>query len=223
MTRRRSSSLAFFAAMAPLVGQTPKADSPTANFRVLVDLAQTDVVVADRAGHPVRDLEAGDFQLFDNGQLQTITNFSWVDVAPSAKKPQATSRHSTLALPPASVPQRNDLRRAFVLMVDDVGTNTFDLVAALPEIRLFMAEQIHNDDLAAVRASRGGMGVYEQLTNNKSQLYAAIDRIGHRPAWLSCDYIPPFVSEANQKNFHYVPGDFINSTNFCQARDGNQN
>jgi len=194
---------------------------PDTKIRVSVDLAQTDVVVTDRAGHPVRNLEAGDFQLFENGQIRTITNFSWVDVAPPAQKPQASARHSTLALTPASIPQRGNPRRALVLMVDDAGTSASDLQAALPEIRRFAAEQIHIDDLAAVTASRGGMGVYEQLTNDKNQLYAAIDRIGRRPAWLSCDYIPPYVSENNEKYFHYAPGDFINSTNFCQPADKN--
>ena len=202
-------------------GQSPASNPPGINIRISVDLAQTDVVVTDRAGHPVRDLEASDFQLFENGQLRPITNFSWVDVAPLAQKPQASARHSTSALPPASIPRGDDLRRAFVLMMDDAGTNAFDLQAAVPEVRRFVAEQIKANDLAAVTASRGGMGMYEQLTNDRNQLYAAIDRIGRRPAWLSCDYIPPYVSENNEKYFHYVPGDFINSTNFCEPADKN--
>src|SRR5665213_3525483 len=126
---------------------------PDTKIRVSVDLAQTDVVVTDRAGHPVRNLEASDFQLFEIGQIRTITNFSWVDVAPPAQKPQASARHSTLALTPASIPQRGNPRRALVLMVDDAGTSASDLQAALPEIRRFAAEQIHIDDLAAVTAS----------------------------------------------------------------------
>ncbi|MDE3198140.1 MAG: VWA domain-containing protein [Acidobacteriota bacterium] len=190
------------------------------DFRVSVNLAQTDVVVVDRSGRPVRDLEARDFELLDNGKIQTITNFSWVDAVPPPNARPARDAAS-LSLLPASIPHREDLRRAMVMLVDDAGTSTADLAAILPMLRRFVSEQIQPGDLAAFMASRGGMGLFERLTSDKRQLYAAIERIGQRPAWLSCDYVPPFVPEKNAELFHYVPGDFILTPNACPPADKN--
>jgi VWFA-related protein len=214
--------IAAILALAALVAAQPS-DSQSRDpvIRVSVNLAQTDVVVTDSAGRPVTDLEAHDFQLSEDGKPQAITNFSWVDVVPSTLARPATVRNTTGGMPPASIASREDLRRAIVLMVDDAGTNTSDLAGILPALRHFIDEQIEPGDLAAITASRGGMGVYEHLTSDKRQLFAAVDQIGRRPGWLSCDYVPPFVSANNAKYFQYVPGDFILSAHACQPADKN--
>jgi VWFA-related protein len=216
-----SASSAQTAPIASAPGSTQSNNAGEVNIRISVDLAQTDVVVVDHAGHPVRDLEAADFRLSDNARPQTITNFSWVQVTPSASATRVSAPKSVPGLQPASIGELKDLRRAFVLLVDDAGTSTADLAGMMPALRRFVAEQIQSGDLAAVMASRGEMGVYELLTSDKSQLNAGIERIGHRPGWLSCDYVPPFVSAMNAQHFGYVPGDFILSSNFCAPADKN--
>jgi VWFA-related protein len=215
------SVLPLIAVTLSLAGQTtlPRQGEPL--VRVSVNLAQTDVVVTDSSGHPVRDLESRDFEIFEDGKKQTITNFSWVDVVVPPLNAVATPSSTRSITPPARVPRREDLHRAIVLMLDDAGTSTADLAAILPAMRRFVAEQIQPGDLAAVTASRGGMGIFERLTGDKNQLYAAIDRIGHRPGWLACDYVPPYVSKLNAETFGYVPGDFIFSSNFCQPANKN--
>jgi VWFA-related protein len=136
----------------PAFGQT---------FRVTVDLVQVDAVVTDSKGKLVRNLEAADFQVFEDGKPRTITNFSWVEagVAGAAGKP----------------------RRSIVLMADDSYWHAEeDVPPLLNSMRKFVAEQLGPGDLAAVTASRGGMGFYQQFTGDKQQLYAAIDRLVHR-------------------------------------------
>ena len=44
-------------------------------FKLRVNLVQVHVIVRDAAGKPVENLRKEDFQLFDNGKLQAITNF----------------------------------------------------------------------------------------------------------------------------------------------------
>ena len=41
-----------------------------------VSLVNVDVIVTDRAGNHVRGLTAADFELYENGKLQPITNFA---------------------------------------------------------------------------------------------------------------------------------------------------
>lgn len=47
-----------------------------AAFTSAVDLVRLPVVVLDKAGVPVRGLSAGDFEVFENGQRQTVTSFA---------------------------------------------------------------------------------------------------------------------------------------------------
>lgn len=69
---RRLSSL--FLALACLLGaQTPEASEP--HFSVKVNLVRVLVSVFDKAGHPIPDLKASDFQILDSGVPQNITTF----------------------------------------------------------------------------------------------------------------------------------------------------
>ncbi|HET7436211.1 MAG TPA: hypothetical protein VFN10_15990 [Thermoanaerobaculia bacterium] len=41
-----------------------------------VSIVNVDVVVTDKRGHRVRNLAADDFEIYENGKRQTITNFA---------------------------------------------------------------------------------------------------------------------------------------------------
>src|SRR5689334_18949643 len=76
-------------------------------FRSTTDLIQIDAVVLDKAGRPVRGLTKTDFQVFDNGRLQTI----------SAIVEQNHERHAApLSLDVAS----NTAERLLVFVLDDL-------------------------------------------------------------------------------------------------------
>src|SRR5947209_12907660 len=67
--------------------QTPKNkpqnpdDEPI--VRLSTALVQLDAVVTDGHGHIVRDLKADDFEVYEDGKLQKITNFSFISVQPT--------------------------------------------------------------------------------------------------------------------------------------------
>ena len=126
-----------------------------------------EAVVTTTGGRAIRNLEAPDFEIRENGAVRPIAEFSWVELSP-APRPQ---------------PAPQDGRRTIVLMLDDVGTTWDDLVAVIAASRKFVEEQIEATDSVGVTASRGGMGIYQQFTSDKRQLRAAIDRIGKRPCW----------------------------------------
>jgi len=175
--------------ISPLLAAQQGGTAPRATFRVNVDLVQIDAVVTDAKGHPARNLEAADFQVLEDGRPQTITSFSYVEVTkgtPGAVPSAADTRTSPRKL------ASEDVRRVVVLMFDDAGTDSYQLVQAIDAGRKFVDTQLAPGDLASVMVSRGGMGFYEQLTNDKRQLHAAIDRIGRRRGWLVCDQpLPP--------------------------------
>src|SRR6266849_894846 len=54
-----------------------------------VHVVNVDVVVTDRAGNPVPGLKREDFELYENGKPQAISNFYEVSPSPPAPLPAA--------------------------------------------------------------------------------------------------------------------------------------
>jgi VWFA-related protein len=146
-------------------------------FRVSANLVQVDAVVTDSKGNHIRNLEAADFQIFEDGKPQKITYFSRME----GNRTPARAGDAGLG---SGNPAKEEVSRSIVFMFDDGTTHAEELVMpVIPAVRKLVAEQVGPHDLMAVTASRGGMGFYQQLTNDKQQIYAALDRLGHRPGF----------------------------------------
>ena len=61
-------------------------------IRINVNLVQVDAVVTDSRGNPVTDLKADDFEVFQDGKPQVITNFEFVDVKTAAARRRPRQR-----------------------------------------------------------------------------------------------------------------------------------
>src|SRR5665213_2790676 len=136
---RTESLLRFVALVASallLCGQEPAPTNPS--FSVSVNLVQVDAVVTDLRGHAVRDLQKDDFEILEDRKPETITNFSWVEVAPPPPPPSAPSLGGAVSRPtggpPALTAQKNDIRRSIVLMLDDFSLRWEDLTPILPDM-----------------------------------------------------------------------------------------
>src|SRR6185436_7793626 len=66
------------AGQAPAGQAAAQGQGPT--FKVQVDYVEVDVLVTDARGNYVRDLKKEDFQIFEDGKPQGVTNFSFVDI-----------------------------------------------------------------------------------------------------------------------------------------------
>jgi VWFA-related protein len=58
-------------------GQPPAGDQPPAppTFKAGIDFVRVDVIVTDKKGNPVVDLKAEDFEVFEDGDRQTVESF----------------------------------------------------------------------------------------------------------------------------------------------------
>src|SRR5436190_10843518 len=84
----------------------PEADSQDV-VRITTNLVQVDVVVT-KGDKVVSDLQPEDFEIFEDGKPQTITNFSYVsnvpDAAPAKPTAFARAKDKTAApVPPAKI------------------------------------------------------------------------------------------------------------------------
>ncbi|MBL8151107.1 MAG: hypothetical protein JNN15_14365, partial [Blastocatellia bacterium] len=65
--------------------------------RVSTRLVEVDVVVTDKNGKYLKDLTADDFEIYENGKLQAITNFTYVE-KDTKLKTSSSSTGTTLGI-----------------------------------------------------------------------------------------------------------------------------
>lgn len=153
--------------------------------RISVTLVQVDAVVTDKQGKPVTDLKSSDFEIYEDGRRQRITNFSYVSTKPlaaSTNLSKAEPRSKTPLPPVPPVRLRPDqVRRTIALVVDDLGLS-FESTAYVREaLKKFVDEQMQPGDLVAIIRTGAGMGALQQFTADKRQLHAAIERVRWNP------------------------------------------
>jgi VWFA-related protein len=124
--------------------------------------------VTDSKGHQVTDLTPADFQVFEDGKLQKLTHFSYVQVTPVAQggaelkaaRAQAFPQLRVRPLPPPPLAQLRpeDVRRTIVLMVDDLGLSFESMALVRSSLGKFVSEQMQPGDLVAVCRTGAGSG-----------------------------------------------------------------
>ena len=156
--------------------------------RISVTLVQVDAVVTDKQGKPVTDLKSSDFEIYEDGRKQQITNFSFVGTtadsgtSPPPATPNPESRPKTPLSPGPPTRLRPDqVRRTIALVVDDLGLSFPSMGAVRDALKKFVDQQMQPGDLVAIIRTGAGMGALQQFTADKRQLYAAIDRVRWNP------------------------------------------
>jgi VWFA-related protein len=144
-------------------------------FRAAIDLVHMDVSVLDRDRRPVRGLKAEEFEIYENGKLQTLSTFSAIDI-PDVAEPSTPWMKE---VPPDT--RRNDTlndRRLFVMVLDDASAQ-LDLAAlrtAKDTARRFI-DLLRPTDLMAIVFTLKNQHA-QDFTSDRARLLAAVDRFG---------------------------------------------
>ncbi|MGH9764211.1 MAG: VWA domain-containing protein, partial [Blastocatellia bacterium] len=152
--------------------------------KIGVTLVQVDAVVTDDHGNPVRDLKPEDFEVFEDGHKQRISNFSFINTLSSPAQPHPAAvkppDKSALYIPPPNLlPEQ--VKRTIALVVDDLSMSPSSIIETKQALKKFVSDRMEPGDLVAVIRTGGGMGALQQFTSDKRRLYAAIDRIWWNP------------------------------------------
>ena len=149
-------------------------------FKVKVNLVLVRVVVRDGQGNPVGGLHQEDFQVFDNGKLQSVRQFSAEGSGVKNREPQSVAEATapSTATPGPTAPVIPTHFVAYVF--DDVHAEFGDLV------RVRQAANQHIDalqptDRAAIFTTSGQGNV--DFTDDRATLHSALDRM--RPTVVS--------------------------------------
>jgi len=159
-----SGGLAFNSTVQSLSGATAAATQSDSSFRlrVDVDLATIEVTVLDKKGNPVSNLKKEDFQLYEDGKEQEILSIDEVN-----------SRASSLGAGPID---ENALRRGKIVLIifDDTTIPQLYFQKSRDSAAAFVKENMRPQDLFAVACRGASMKIFQNLTDDRQDVLAAI-------------------------------------------------
>jgi VWFA-related protein len=140
-----------------------------------VHVANVDVVVLDRAGNPITGLTKDDFQLFENGKPQPLTNFyemrSQTLATPSEAAVAAVP--ATVAAPPE--PSAEALKRSIIIFFDSSSVAFFARNKAIGSLQRLMSTLVREGDDAMIVSWNNSMQVVQPFTSDRATLQRGVE------------------------------------------------
>lgn len=204
-------------ALPALAQQTTPTPPDDQVVRISTDLIQIDVTVTDKRGKVVTDLGPDDFEIFENGDRQEISNFSFISrVAGSATASDVPAAAGAAPMNSPRQIQRGEVRNTIAVVVDDLNMSFGSVYYARRALKKFVDTQMQPNDLVAIIRAGGGVGALQQFTSDKRLLHAAIDRIRWNP--LGAAGIDPLLSVGQTPTD--VTDRFLSEANAIAQRGG---
>ena len=165
---------------APSAAQQPSEQQqpPGVTFRAEVNYVEVDARVTDGQGRFVADLDATDFQVFEDGQPQKVSVFSVVNLpVERAARPLFASRPIE---PDVQTNLSGLTGRVYLIVLDDLHTNALLSTRTRNAARQFVERYMGVNDVAAVVHTSGRTDAAQEFTSNPRLLLAAIDKFSGR-------------------------------------------
>jgi VWFA-related protein len=165
------------------IGQGSATQVRTPVFRVSTELVQTDVMVFDKEGRFVNGLRRDDFELRIDGKVKPVEFFERVAAGTAYEASQLTAARGVLSSGGnGPVPRRApDRGRTIFFYVDDLHLDLGSLNATKKLVSDFIEKEMSQDDEVALASASGQIGFLQQLTDDKTVLRHALQRIALRP------------------------------------------
>jgi VWFA-related protein len=134
-----------------------------------VRVANVDVVVVDKAGKPIVGLTKDDFQLFENGKPQPLTNFYEIRSQTLTTAASAPTPETVAAAPEPTAEAR---KRSIVIFLDATSIAVFSRNKAMDSIQRMLSTLVRDGDDAMIVNWNRGLQVEQPFTSDR----AALDR-----------------------------------------------
>ena len=171
---------ALLSPLSPLFAQEPAQPiaSPGGTIRISTELVLVNVVARDKKGNPIRDLEKGDFTLYEDGKKQEISSFDFEDVdqlqnaggptvTGAAPGTPGTLLHSSKKAPP-TLDARD--RRLILLFFDFSAMEPEQVDRSVDAARKFIQTKMQPADLIAMVSLATNMHVDCDFTDDQKKL-----------------------------------------------------
>ena len=181
--------------------QTPERKTTQDQPDVLVvntEVVQTDVMVFNKEGRFVDGLKREDFELRVDGKPKPVQFFERIQTGSINEEQQiaaARGRARTTANDSATTgPRPLDRGRPVYFYIDDLHMDVAGLNDTRKLILTFINTHMRQNDEVAIASASGQIGFLSQLTDNKTVLRAAVDRLKLWPYSVR-DYQTPRMTE----------------------------
>ena len=171
--------IAMFAAGSGTVAQAPETpevrgheSGPSFRIRVETNLVTVTVVVRDKDGRPVGNLEKKDFRLFDSGKLQEITGFRVETAAPKPAAAEAPASKSGETITPVARPTPE---RFVALFFDDFHMPIEDVTRTRSAAWHYLSTAVRPEDRVGIFTSSAKEQV--DFTTDRDKLHDALFRL----------------------------------------------
>ena len=142
----------------------------TVTQRIDVSVVNVDVVVTAPDGTPVRGLTRDDFQLFEDGVAQPITNFYAVE-----NSPRQVEGSDPKATPPVEDPR---FRRKVLVLIDNNHLTKRGRELAIQRVEEFISDRFRGGEYDwSIAAIGSHVGMVMPLTSNKEIIHATLKAI----------------------------------------------
>ena len=154
----------------PPPAPAPPADSAAQPpiFRGGINYVRVDVIISDKAGNPVADLQASDFDVSEDGKPQKIDTFKLVKLdggtADSIKEPPKEIRND---FDEESEAARDDVR-LFAIFLDDYHVRRGTSMAVRSQLARFIDTQIGPSDMVGVMYPLEATGSVRMTRNHSA-------------------------------------------------------
>jgi VWFA-related protein len=183
---------------AGLAQQRASEQSDDVIIRISTDLVQTDVAVLDKQGRFVEGLQREQFDLLVDGKLQNISFFEQVAAGSGREAVLVTASRDTRPAPerdkaptdPGSSVVRG---RTVFFFVDDMHLSPDSMRRTQETLQRFVTDTMGNSDQVAITTASGQLGFLQQLTNDKTVLGLAIERLKPRATNITDLAQPPMT------------------------------
>ncbi len=170
----------WIAGQAAPQGQSPQTSPPdvitpqTPIFKAQVEYVEVDAIVQDAQGRPVANLTKDDFQVFEDGRLQTIASFTHVDIP--VERPDRPLFQPDPIEPDTASNERPFNGRLYVAILDDLHTNALRSQNVKNAAKQFIQRNLGANDLMAIIYTGGRSQWNQEFTGNRRLLLDAVDK-----------------------------------------------
>ena len=165
-------------------------DSEAAKFRVNVKLVLARVMVRDSTGHAVGNLKKEDFELFDNGKKQVISNFD-AEHVPAAATVSTTSIAGSGGSANSTSTPPTFPSRYIAYVFDDLRLNFGDL-AHVREAAQRRIDELPASERAAIFSTSGQ--TVQDFTDDREKLHKTLNSLQPRPTQVQAGTRCPDIS-----------------------------
>jgi VWFA-related protein len=181
--------LAALAASAP-AQVPPQAPAPLGET-IEVSVTNVDVVVTNRAGEHVRGLTKNDFDVYEDGKPQPLTNFASFGDAAKPRRRDATAASRDVAAPPqgarAATAADAPVARTIILYIDRMRLAPHKAQPFFKALRQTLHDTVRRGDRVVIAQWTGRLHIRQEMTDDLTIIDAELDALADESTGLPVD------------------------------------